>query len=103
MIEVNSNEEFREIIANTNKCVVFFGSKNCHHCTTMSKFLNTNLSAYPGIVFAHVETTRVPVKDLQGVPVFLLYHDGELVGHQVGAGERNLDGLIVSLMNNEDP
>lgn len=103
MIEVESVEHHNEIVTSSPKCVIFFGSKNCFHCRNMDSFLRQHISEYPGIDFAHVEITKVPVKDLKAVPVFFLYHNGELFDYQLGAGEKRLDGLILSLMQAEEP
>jgi hypothetical protein len=102
MIEVENVEHHNEIVASAPKCVIFFGSKNCFHCRDMESFLQQHISEYPGIEFAHVEITKVPVKDLKAVPVFFLYHNGELFDYQVGAGKERLDRLIRALMRKED-
>lgn len=90
MVEITSVEQYEDIVHGTNKCLVFFGSKFCSHCTEIKPFVNQLVKKYPNIKFAHIEVTEMHIDNLDGVPVFIAYRNGEAVGKVEGANQNEL-------------
>ena len=92
--ELNGNEEYDRFLQQHQYSLIFFGSDSCPHCHEIAPFVEELAHNYPQLAVAHIEVTRVEVKGLPGVPVFLLYQGRQVIGTQVGADEEKLWALL---------
>ena len=91
VIEITNSDESDIFIKNNNLCVIFYGSVRCPHCRTMSPIYDNLAEKYKTIAFGHVETSKIKVDNLDGVPVFVGYKYQEPFDQVIGA---NPDALI---------
>jgi len=94
IVEINSSEDENYLIANNTRVLIFFGSLRCPHCVNIEPTYQKLSKQYTNVVFAHVETTRVSVDNLSGVPAFIAYKNHNYVGSVVGAREGALVEMI---------
>ena len=97
IVEITDSAEEESLIANNEKCVIFFGSQQCPHCRDIVPIYQELSNTYPSIGFAHVETSQVEVSNLDGVPVFVGYRNQECIDIALGASKKYLLNLIQSL------
>lgn len=99
VVELNSIEEELSFIDRHDRCVIFFGSKMCGHCRDITPFFSEMSKKYPSIAFAHVETSKVEVDNLNGVPIFVAYVSRMTKDEYIvlGASEKELTRMIKSL------
>lgn len=99
VVELNSVDDETSFINDNQRCVIFFGSKMCGHCRDITPVYNEMSKKNRHIAFAHVETSKVDVDNLNGVPVFVGYISGIPDDERVvlGASERELDRMIKSM------
>lgn len=97
--ELKTANEQRNFCGSATHVVIFYGSSKCGHCKVMGPIYDELPQQYPNIKFAHVETSRVKVDNIDGVPVFVLYEEGEPVQKIVGARRDELMNLIESINN----
>jgi thiol-disulfide isomerase/thioredoxin len=71
----------------------------CGHCRDIAPLYNEMSKKNPHIAFAHVETSKVDVENLNGVPVFVGYVSGIPDDKYIvlGASERELNRMIRSM------
>jgi len=94
VVEITDSVQEEIFIRNNPRAVIFFGSAMCGHCRTMAPIYERLVNKYPTVANAHVETSRVKVTDLAGVPVFVGYKNGQPVDMVVGALENDLITMI---------
>lgn len=96
MTEIISVEQYDNFVHKNNKCLVFYGSEGCGHCQHIKPKVYQLVKQYPNIKFAHIEVTKVHVDNLDGVPIFVGFHDGTAVDKVEGADEH----ALIDLLNN---
>lgn len=96
VVQLSSYVDHDKFIDNNNHSVIFFGSKNCHHCRDMVSFFEDLAENYPSVKFGHIEVTKVNVKNVNGVPVFVIYKNKQPVEIVLGA---NKDKLLSTVKN----
>ena len=74
--------------------MIFFGSNYCHHCHDMVDFYIKLTEEFPSCKFAYVETSETNVENIDGVPVFVIYHNGQGMDLVVGASPEKIRSLI---------
>lgn len=95
--EIEDGEMQDEFVARYPNSIIFIGSQNCGHCEHIKPFFEDLVIRYPRIAFAHVETTRVKVDGVKGVPTFVAYKSGYPFAVVVGADEDKLNELCREL------
>lgn len=94
MIEIQSLEQYNEVIHSYERCLVFFGSEMCSHCQEIKLLVYQLVRKYPSIKFIHVEVTKVHVDNLNGVPIFVGFHQGTAIDKVEGANQKELINLL---------
>jgi hypothetical protein len=94
VVELTSHIEHDNFIENNKKCVIFFGSKNCGHCSSMVPFTEDLALKNPNIKFGHIEITKVNTENINGVPVFVIYENKLPVEVVLGANKKKLTEAI---------
>lgn len=94
VIEITNSDESDLFIANNIRGIIFFGSVRCPHCRTMTPIYEELANKYASLAFAHVETSKVEVDNLDGVPVFVAYKDHVPIDTVIGARPEALTALI---------
>src|SRR5438132_8823209 len=98
IVEITNGVQHQDFIRNNRAGVIFFGKSTCPHCQAMTPYFSELARRYSGRVkFGHVEVSRVEVKDIDGVPVFVVYRNGAPVDRVVGEDKDGLRNLIDSL------
>lgn len=97
--EINNSDDSDNFINNNSLGIIFFGSENCPHCRNMTSLYEDLVNKYPSVKFSHVETSKVKVDNLDGVPVFVGYKNKEPVDIVIGASPKNLTQMVVNLTN----
>ena len=97
MREISNSTEEANFTASNGKSVVFYGSRGCGHCNQIKPVVDQLVRMYPNVKFGHVETSRVDVQNLEGVPTFVGYRNNVYVDMVVGADQQKLQKMIQSL------
>lgn len=97
MIELNSATEHDAFINKNDKCVIFFGSKNCPPCRESMPVMEELARKYPRIKFSHVEVTKTKMNDLTGTPTFVGYKNQVPIDVITGADFDGLEGMVSKL------
>lgn len=97
LIEITNVHEHDAFIETNPRAIIFFGSYDCGHCRAIYPTCEKLVNLYPQIAFSHVEVTQVKTENVEGVPVFVGYKNGEFVDTVVGASEKQLLNLIDKL------
>ena|SRR3990167_5154170 len=97
VVEVKSSSHHDEVISKNPKVVIFFGSKNCGFCHRMKPVVDDMSKNNREVVFAHVETTKIPTDNLEAVPIFVGYRNGTPSGKVRGADVQQLQTLVREL------
>jgi len=95
--EITNAPEHDYFIIQNPRALIFFGSERCGHCREMNPVYEQLARAYPTVAFAHIEVSKVKTDNIDGVPVFVGYRDGEYVNMVVGARKKELLLLITNL------
>lgn len=98
VIEISSYVDHDNLLDNNKQCVIFFGSKNCHHCRDMISFFEDLAENYPSVKFGHIEVTKVNVENVNGVPVFVVYKNTQPVEIVLGANKDKLLSSVKKLL-----
>lgn len=96
--EIKNSGQADSFVKQNKLGVIFFGSARCPHCRNMTSTVEELATKYNLVAFAHVETSEVEVENLDAVPVFLAYKDGEPVDMIVGASPKSLGSMVENLM-----
>jgi len=99
VIEITNSDEGDSFINNNNLCVIFYGSERCPHCRTMVPVYDNLAKKYKTIAFGHVETSKVKVNNLNGVPVFVGYKNQEPFDSVIGADPESLNEMIEMMLH----
>lgn len=97
VFEIEAYDEWESIIENSPRLVIFYGSRYCGHCTTITPFFEKLATQYQDVIFSHLETSRHKVADLDGVPTFAAYQNGQEFDLVVGGDTKALTNLVRSL------
>lgn len=98
IIEVTSAQHHDQLLKSGRPHIIFFGSERCGYCKQMKPVFSDIAQKSPHILFAHVETTKVPVDELPAVPIFVGHNSkGEVVGQVRGADVKGLQNLVQSV------
>lgn len=97
LIEINSDAEEHQFIKNNSRAVIFFGSANCGHCRDITPWFEDLVNKYGSIAFGHVETSRIPVADMDGAPTFAGYTDGVPTHMVLGADKPKILKMLDEL------
>lgn len=92
--EITNYDQQTSFINNNPKGIIFFGSSRCHHCADMIPVVQDLSQKYPSVAFAHVETTKVKVDNVDGVPVFVAYKSSVPIDVLVGADDEKLRDIV---------
>lgn len=95
--ELHNETEHDQFILDNPRAIIFFGSIYCGHCRSITPTFNEYVNKYPNIAFAHIETTTVKSENLEGVPTFVGYKDGEAVDIVVGADKQGIIRMLKTL------
>lgn len=98
VFEITNVTEHDSLIHNNQRLVIFFGSNRCGHCKSIAPVFANLAAANPHIAFAHVEVSRIKTENVDGVPVFVGYKDGQPVDTVIGADDEGIIALIRQLM-----
>lgn len=97
VLEITDDRQHDMFIASNDKCVIFFGSDYCHNCHDMVPVIEDLARKYPNVRFSHIETTKVKVKDINGVPVFVSYKRQEPIDMVLGADKERVMSMVNTL------
>lgn len=97
VVEINNINEEESFIRNNKLAIIFFGSKSCGHCASITPIYNKLSNKYKGIKFGHIESSKIKVDNLQFVPTFVVYQNSNPIDKLEGASEKSLTSLIESL------
>ncbi len=97
VVEINNYDQQTNFIKDNSQCIIFFGNARCHHCQTMIPVVNEFSQKYPSVGFAHVETSKVKVDNVDGVPVFVGYKYSNPTKVIEGADPESLEEMIQAL------
>lgn len=95
--EINHVAEQDAFISNNPSAIIFFGSVRCGHCQDITPVYGQLARQYPGVAFAHVETTKVKCENVDGVPVFVGYKNKRALAPVLGADEPALRRMLQQL------
>lgn len=94
--QLTSRSQENNLISSSPILVIFYGSNKCGHCINIKPFFNNLCTKYPQVTFAAVETSNVPVENVESFPTFVFYKDKKFRGIILGADEK---GLITNINN----
>lgn len=94
VVDITNYDEHQSMITNNDRCVIFFGSRNCPHCRDMMRPYEDLAAKYPNVRFGHVEVTKVEVDNIDGVPVFVGYKMHVPVDTVLGADPKALTNMV---------
>lgn len=96
IVEITNYTDHQNFIKDNERAVIFFGSKNCGHCTHIAPIFKTIAIEYPEIKFGHVEVTKVKTKNIDGVgvPQFVGYVRTVPVEVIVGASPDDIVAML---------
>jgi thiol-disulfide isomerase/thioredoxin len=97
MTEIISAQDLDKFTASHPRAVVFYGSVSCGHCRSITPLVNQLVGEYPTVSFAHCETSRIDVTNLEGIPTFIGYRDNQPVQRVLGADPDSLVDMVMSL------
>jgi len=98
VVEVKSLSHHNEIVSNQPSAIIFFGSKRCGYCEKMKPVVSDMAKNNRKITFAHVETSEIPVDNLEAVPIFVGYKNNQAVDVVRGADIKKLQQLVGNLV-----
>lgn len=87
-------DEEDSFCGSATKTMIFFGSNYCHHCHDMVDFYSKLPQQYPSCKFAYVETSETKVDNIDGVPVFVIYYNGQGMDSVVGASPEKIHSIL---------
>lgn len=96
---LGSSDEIRSFVEQYPKTVIMFGSDMCGHCRTMKPEFRNMSDKYGGIKFGFVDTQKVRVSGITGIPVFILYFRDHKPTKVVGADKNSLEQKLQKLNN----
>lgn len=94
VVNITNSDESDAFIARYPRGIIFFGSIRCPHCRTMTPVYENLADKYKSVGFGHVETSKVEVDNLDGVPVFVGYKNGNPIETVIGARPEALITMI---------
>lgn len=88
MQSITSAEEFITVIREPQRTVMLFSADWCPDCRYFDRFMDEVVAAQKDVfVFYKVDRDRLPelcdMYDILGIPSFLVFHDGQIVGRFV--------------------
>ena len=98
VVELKSSDHHKQFV-NTPSAVVFFGSKRCGYCKQMKPVVQDMSKKHSRTKFGHVETTEMNVDNLEAVPIFIGYKNGEPVAKVRGADVKQLQEMVNQISN----
>nr|7VQL_A Chain A, de novo designed protein [synthetic construct] len=104
VIEVNSLEEFDEIMSMDILTVALFWADDCGPCKLIEEPLRKMAEEFPNVVFALVDADKNPeiVKKLniKSLPTAVIARSGEYLGDVVGARPDLLREKVENILKN---
>jgi thioredoxin 1 len=99
IIDVNSIEEFVNLIDSTEKVVVMFWATYVGPCNMIMPLYQKYAKDYTSdsFVFVRVDADQVPALGIRTLPTFRSFKNGEQQNQVIGTNKYNLDHLITEL------
>lgn len=94
---ITTYDEQVNLIQTHPKVVFFFGSPLCHYCKIITPAIEDFAKKYTSILFVKINSYRVPVSNVDGVPLFTFYKNRKHVGNVVGADKEKIESTLKSL------
>ena len=90
--EINSVNDYNNVIKKNNKVVIFYGSKFCPHCVNITPYFKSLNKDYPKIKFAYIEMSNRDnpnIDKVEFVPTFVFYKDGDMLELTFSGGDKD--------------
>lgn len=101
MEDITSIEQYVNAMRATGPTVMLFSADWCPDCRYLDTFIDTVVEAHPEYRFYHVDTESFPelceTYDVMGIPSFLAYHKGQVIGRFVNRNrktKREVEGFL---------
>ena len=95
--ELRTRQQEDGRISTSGALIVLFKSPRCGYCVTLTPIFEALSDKYPHIDFATVDTSKIKVLDLKGVPTMAVYKNGQCIDVIIGANEERLEQAIAKL------
>ena len=97
--EVKTVDGFKELIKENPKVVALFYATWCGACQKMAPIYENMSLKYNAIKFLNIDCDKnVEIsKDIQAMPTFKFYHNGNLYDDKVGANEDKVEAKLEAL------
>lgn len=96
--QVNSVDEFQELISTPNLVVADFFATWCGPCMNFAPKFETLSKEYSNATFVKIDISEVPELQtrysIASIPAFKLFKDGNVIAEVVGANAINLRNAI---------
>ena len=101
VIENTNKSEYDELIKTDKLTVVDFSAEWCGPCKRIAPAFAELAAGYQDVNFVHIDidSTDVDVSDIQGVPTFRFYRNGDLLDQFSGASSSKLTQLVEMFVN----
>lgn len=85
---INSEEELKQFLKDTQRAVVVFGKPNCLHCGIVENVLESIKAEYPLIKFGYtLDTEMSKARHFNSFPTMCFYEYGCVIGMLYGSGK----------------
>ena len=99
--EILSLDDFNNILQKHNKVIVDFFAIWCGPCKQISPFFLEQSTKYPDVTFCKVDIEKneeiANKYNIQSLPTFMTFKNGEMVNQSKGASTDNIIKLVKNL------
>ncbi|EQD59528.1 hypothetical protein B1B_08174 [mine drainage metagenome] len=92
-----NKEDFQYFFDTCNKLVVFYGSGGCGHCRNILPLYRELSEKCPNVTFTYVESGKLKIDNLEGIPHFVLYYKQNCISDFKGANSQRLTAEVSNL------
>jgi thioredoxin 1 len=106
MLDIESEEEFEEILEENEKVIVDFWAEWCGPCKSIAPHYEDLSEDHEDMIFAKLEVEKVPEVSkeykVSSIPTFVAFEEEEEVSRNTGSDPSQLDKFVENVFNVEE-
>ena len=92
--EIRSVDEYNEFINSHKRCIIFYGSEDCHACTAVKGSYNKIAKRYFRRISLGYTDVNTCSLNISLIPLLVAYHKGVEIDRIVGTDKERLKEFI---------